>query len=48
MTAKDMSFGYDSVANCQILTQLQSKNWHGLTPTGQLEPASHCIITYDT
>jgi hypothetical protein len=48
MAANGMSFGCNLLANCQTFSQLQSKNWHGLTPMGQQEPASHCIITYQT
>jgi hypothetical protein len=43
-----MNFGYDLLTNCQTSTQPQSKNWLGLTPMGQQEPASKCNIANQT
>jgi hypothetical protein len=48
MTVDRMSFGSDLLAKCQTFSQLQSKNWNGLTPMGHKEPAPHCNITYQT
>jgi hypothetical protein len=33
---------------CKTLSQLQSKNWHGLTPMDKQRPVPHCNITYPT
>jgi hypothetical protein len=39
MTANAISFGSDLMMKCQTFCQLQTKNWHGLAPMGQQEPA---------
>jgi hypothetical protein len=47
MTTNGISFCSDLLAMlCQTFHQLLYKIWHGLTPMGQQEPASHWNTTY--
>ncbi len=40
MTANGITYGSDLLIKCHNFSQLQPKNWHGLAPMGQQEPAS--------